>query len=394
MKALNFILIITLLSLTYCLYSSNSDVVVLTTKNFQKEVVDSKDIWLVEFYAPWCGHCQRLTPEWEKAAKALKGIIKIGAVDMDIEKSLGAPYNIQGFPTLKFFGSDKKKPSDYNNERTADAIVKYALDQAKEIALGRLNGKKSSENTKKSSSSSDNNKKGSNASDKDVVILTDDNFDEIIMNSKDMWLVEFYAPWCGHCKNLEPHWNEASTELKGKVKLAKLDSTVHTKTSGKYGVRGYPTIKIFAPGQKTSNSVSEWDGPREANGIVSVALEKLEKFGFFPDVEQLTNQSQLKEVCQDRAGVCILTFLPNINDDTKEQRKKYLDELNTANKGSSGKPIYFLWVQGADFLELEDKLSLGFGYPAVVAVSFNKKKFSVNRSAFGADNIKSFVTSK
>lgn len=54
-----------------------------------------------------------------------------------------------------------------------------------------------------------------NFGDKDVVVLTDSNFDELVMQSKDIWLVEFYAPWCGHCKKLEPEWNEAASKLKG-----------------------------------------------------------------------------------------------------------------------------------------------------------------------------------
>jgi protein disulfide-isomerase A6 len=74
------------LSTVFSMYGGKSDVINLTTANFNKDVVNSADIWLVEFYAPWCGHCQRLAPEWEKAAKALKGIVKVGAVDMDVEK--------------------------------------------------------------------------------------------------------------------------------------------------------------------------------------------------------------------------------------------------------------------------------------------------------------------
>jgi len=68
------------------MYSQNSDVIKLTSSNFNKEVLNSSEIWMIEFYAPWCGHCQRLTPEWEKAAKSLKGIVKIAAVDADQEK--------------------------------------------------------------------------------------------------------------------------------------------------------------------------------------------------------------------------------------------------------------------------------------------------------------------
>jgi len=54
----------------------------LTSSNFHNLVVRSKEPWFVEFYAPWCGHCQNLTPEWEKLAKATEGMIKVGAVDM------------------------------------------------------------------------------------------------------------------------------------------------------------------------------------------------------------------------------------------------------------------------------------------------------------------------
>lgn len=59
--------------------------------------------------------------------------------------------------------------------------------------------------------------KGGSGDPKDVVELTDSNFDSLVLNSEDMWLVEFFAPWCGHCKNLAPQWADAATELKGKV---------------------------------------------------------------------------------------------------------------------------------------------------------------------------------
>ena len=71
---------------------------------------------------------------------------------------------------------------------------------------------------------------------KDVIELTDSNFKETVLDSNDMWLVEFYAPWCGHCQRLAPEWARAATELKGKVKLGALDATVHTIMSNKYNV--------------------------------------------------------------------------------------------------------------------------------------------------------------
>lgn len=70
-------------------------------------MLESNDLWIVEFYAPWCGHCKKLTPEWEKAAKGLKGFVKLGAVDMTTDGDAGRPYDIKGYPTIKWFGFDK-----------------------------------------------------------------------------------------------------------------------------------------------------------------------------------------------------------------------------------------------------------------------------------------------
>ena len=101
---------------------------------------------------------------------------------------------------------------------------------------------------------------------KDVIVLTDSNFEDKVIKSDEMWLVEFYAPWCGHCKNLAPHWASAATELKGKVNVAKLDGTTETIMSGKYGIRGFPTIKFFPSGKK------EFDSAQEYTGIINVTI--------------------------------------------------------------------------------------------------------------------------
>ena len=111
----NLILVLCVCVLASAFYTANSGVHVLTDSNFNSEVVKSEDIWIVEFFAPWCGHCQQLKPEWEKAAKALKGIVKVGAIDLDQYKSMGSQYDIKGFPTIKFFGTDKKSPIEYGS---------------------------------------------------------------------------------------------------------------------------------------------------------------------------------------------------------------------------------------------------------------------------------------
>lgn len=54
-----------------------------------------------------------------------------------------------------------------------------------------------------------------------------------------------YAPWCGHCKKLVPTWEELATSSKGKFKVAKVDCTVEKATGTRFGIRGFPTVKLY-----------------------------------------------------------------------------------------------------------------------------------------------------
>jgi protein disulfide-isomerase A6 len=77
------------------LYSANSAVVQVGAQDFKKEVMQEKGIVLVEFYAPWCGHCKNLVPEYEKAASLLQGVVKVVSVDATKHESLAQQYQIQ-----------------------------------------------------------------------------------------------------------------------------------------------------------------------------------------------------------------------------------------------------------------------------------------------------------
>merc|ERR1719197_1215757 len=98
------------------------EVKALTTKIFDQHLKDNKQT-LVEFYAPWCGHCKKLTPEYEKAAVELKGKVSLCKVDATEEKDLASKYNVKGFPTLVWFEDGKE--SEYDGGRTAETIVEW-----------------------------------------------------------------------------------------------------------------------------------------------------------------------------------------------------------------------------------------------------------------------------
>lgn len=112
------------------LYSKSSPVLQVTGKTYDSLIAKSNHTSIVEFYAPWCGHCKNLQPVWEKAATSLQGLAKVAAVNCDEEsnKAFCGSMGVQGFPTLKIVKPSKKAgargvPQDYNGERTAKAIV-------------------------------------------------------------------------------------------------------------------------------------------------------------------------------------------------------------------------------------------------------------------------------
>ncbi|KAK1569792.1 uncharacterized protein LY79DRAFT_67494 [Colletotrichum navitas] len=117
------------------MYPKSSAVLQVDAKNYDDLIAKSNYTSIVEFYAPWCGHCQNLKPAYEKAAKNLNGLAKVAAVDCDEEanKPLCGQFGVQGFPTLKIVKPGKKpgKPvvEDYQGPRTATGIVEAVVDK-------------------------------------------------------------------------------------------------------------------------------------------------------------------------------------------------------------------------------------------------------------------------
>lgn len=125
------------------------------------------------------------------------------------------------------------------------------------------------------------------ASEEDILELDDDNFASKIAEHESV-LVMFYAPWCGHCKHLKPHYAKAAEELKTNdppIILAKVDCTTAGKnTCKKYSIEGFPTLKIF----KNGYLFQEYHGSREATGIVRYIRGKIG-----PSSKELSSQNDL-----------------------------------------------------------------------------------------------------
>jgi protein disulfide-isomerase A1 len=114
--------------------TNDGPVKVIVAKNYDEIVLDDTKDVLVEFYAPWCGHCKALAPKYEElgalfAASEFKDKVVIAKVDATAND---VPDEIQGFPTIKLFAAgDKKNPATYSGSRTVEDLVKFIKESGK-----------------------------------------------------------------------------------------------------------------------------------------------------------------------------------------------------------------------------------------------------------------------
>ncbi len=234
------------------LAAAKSAVLDLIPANFDKVVTKSGKPTLVEFFAPWCGHCKNLAPVYEDLAQAFSfsDNVQIAKVDADAEKSLGKRFGVQGFPTLKFFDGKSDEPIDYSGGRDLDSLSAFITEKT-----GVRPRRKQ-------------------APPSDVVMLTDETFPTTVGTDKSV-LIAFTAPWCGHCKNLAPVWEKLAADFasEGNVVIAKVDAEAETskKLAEDQGVRSYPTIKFFPKGSSTAEMYA---GGRTEADFVSFINEK------------------------------------------------------------------------------------------------------------------------
>ena len=253
------------------LYTTNSKVTKptknykeITPKKFMAKVKKNKKMLAIAFYAPWCGHCKDLLPEWSKAAKKLKkdnielGIVNSSNSDQTTQ-ALNSRYGINGFPTIKVFKPKCNGHSeDYEGGRKSMEIVN-ALKALKQMKNSKQNGGRVQD------------------SKPDYVELKPTEFLNNVNNNKKMMATAFYAPWCGYCTDLLQEWSKAAKELENDdIELSIVDasdkSVEDTQTiCDKYNVKGFPTIKIFKV--NSNGNSTQYEGDRSHKTIVDKLRE-------------------------------------------------------------------------------------------------------------------------
>lgn len=200
-----------------------------------------------------------------------------------------------------------------------------------------------------------------------VLVLTDDNFKDAIA-SGDM-LVEFYAPWCGHCKTLEPEYKKAAASLAGEsARLAKVDATVNTAVAEEFGIKGFPTLKYFKGGRAT-----EYGGGRTASEIVSWVKKQSG-----PPARTITTADELLGL-QEVNDVVVVGYFADVSSNAA---KSFL-------KVASGDESNVYAITSSE--DIKQSLNLQ-GDTVVVLTNFDDKRNDLSVSTFDIDAVEKFVS--
>ncbi len=249
--------------------SQPEPVVTLANDDFEAYLARSEQLVLLKLYAPWCGHCKRLAPEYEKAGKDAREAKKpyvFAQIDCTTSPKASEKYNLTGYPTLKLIKAGEVLDT-YTGPRTADAITRYMDEKA---------GIPASEG-------------------EEVIKLTDFNY-KTHVNSPKLGMIKVFAPWCGHCKKLAPDYLKAAKVARAQGRpyyFAEIDGTTNSGAMEFFGVKSYPTLKIVKDGK-----VEEYDGDRSVEGLLKAMDQKA----------GISRIKELKSLDEIKAIVALPTF--------------------------------------------------------------------------------------
>ncbi|KAJ3149461.1 hypothetical protein HDU89_003825 [Geranomyces variabilis] len=364
------------------LYSSRDPVVQITPKNFKSEVLDTEHAVIAEFFAPWCGHCKNLAPEYKKAAEKLKGLAKVVAVDCDNDqnKPICGQYDVKGFPTIKVFrGGVKGLPQDYNGPRTAKGLV--------EAAVAAITG----------------NVAQIGGSGKRAVAYED-------------FLEKTELPRAilvSQKSSTPPLLKALSVEYRDRIYFGELRAS-EKDTISKLNISTFPAVILFAKDSKDpvvydgqlkhaglTEFLDKYAGPKpksstkkESKADKKKAAKKEEPDkASAPDVIEAKTQADLS-ACLDKGGFCVVSFLalePEFEESTKAHQENIKLLESVAQKQPGFRYIWINAVQVPAAQKIMREFQMSDTLPGLVSIHGSKKAYRVHTGPFDAEGVTSFL---
>jgi protein disulfide-isomerase A1 len=310
-------------------------VVTLTTENFDTFIAEKPRV-LVEFYAPWCGHCKALAPEYEKAAQAIGSDDSLDAVlakvDATVEKDLATRYGVKGFPTLKFFTGDVENPADYSGGRTESTIVQWLRTRSMPPVS---------------------------------ILASTDDVDAFKKKGK-VVLVGFFKEGSDEAKAL----NDVAEANRESVVVGQVQDA-NVKVDG----TEFGKLYLF---RDFEDPVVAFDGTVSVDGITDFLNAER-----FPLIDAIGPENYKDYV--DR-GLPLVWISLNVDDE--DEKQTVIDSLMPYAKDAKGK-LSFTWVDAQKYAQHVQNLGIT-ETPGILIAGDNNKKFLFEGKVSNADELKTF----
>ncbi|KAM0251135.1 hypothetical protein ACHAQJ_008305 [Trichoderma viride] len=283
----------------------------LTPDNFEKEANNTK--WLlVKHYSPYCQHCLKYAPTFQTAYEfyytskpeeagekdfAKFYDFKFGTINCIAYSDLCVQHGVKLYPTTSLYedGKEFKSMTGGQNMTSLSGLIEEALETSNPgtrpttLELPKPGDKKRPKSDPKRQEEAEKGKKLEKTPKKPVatpnedgasVPLTAENFQRLVTMTQVPWFIKFYAPWCPHCQDMAPTWEQLAKTMKGKLNIGEVNCDKESRLCKDVGARGYPTILFFKGGER-----SEYEGLRGLGDFIQYAEKAVDLASGVPDVD-------------------------------------------------------------------------------------------------------------
>eukprot|EP01095_Lingulamoeba_sp_RSL-Kostka_P010620 TRINITY_DN385_c2_g2_i1.p1 TRINITY_DN385_c2_g2~~TRINITY_DN385_c2_g2_i1.p1 ORF type:complete len:395 (-),score=119.82 TRINITY_DN385_c2_g2_i1:67-1251(-) len=293
----NFKILTLFLFILLSLHHIKSDVVRLNDDNFDNHIKDG--VWLVKFYAPWCKYCREIVATYVNLAEVVQDNWNIGEVDcIENEFTCDEKANnmVNSYPTIILF-KDGKYIRMFPFERTVEKMIEFVEKNVPDVPKTEY-----IPSTPPDENENENEIEEVIIEDSQVIVLTDESFEET--TKEGAWFIEFYAPWCNHCKSLTPVWEElAHVSSEKDINIAKVDITKNTVLKERFKVVSMPSIILYIDG----------------GVIIYTGTRKLDNFVEFIDYELKHYEEKSKDTSVEKEKRVSVLHIGNFDDQIKDQ---------------------------------------------------------------------------